>query len=112
MSISHVFRCVQKIEGSDRSKKEVREDISCKSQCTQHCEDQCGLRKSCDKARLTHSGHPRDEALDVKQLATAAIVMLFGIVISSFLFLGELCSRSPNISEIQYEEDENKDDKQ
>ena len=53
-----------------------------------------------------------DEALDVKQLATAAIVMLFGIVISSFLFLGELCSRSPNISEIQYEEDENKDDKQ
>ena len=53
-----------------------------------------------------------DEALDVKQLATAAIVMLFGIVISSFLFLGELCSRSPNISEIQHEEDENKDDKQ
>ena len=53
-----------------------------------------------------------DEALDVKQLATADIVMLFGIVISSFLFLGELCSRSPNISEIQYEEDENKDDKQ
>ena len=42
-----------------------------------------------------------NEALDVQQLATAAIVMLVGIIISSFLFLGERCCGSP----VEKEED-------
>ena len=45
-----------------------------------------------------------NEALNVKQLATAAIVMLVGIVLSSLLFLGELCYGSPEEREVQVEE--------
>ena len=41
------------------------------------------------------------QALDIQQLAPAAIVMLVGIIISSFLFLGELCCGSP----VEEEED-------
>ena len=42
-----------------------------------------------------------NQALDVQQLATAAIVMLVGIIISSFLFLGELCCGSPEMSQVE-----------
>ena len=42
-----------------------------------------------------------NQALDVQQLATAAIVMLVGIIISSFLFLGELCCGSPGMSQVE-----------
>ena len=52
-----------------------------------------------------------NEALDVQQLATAAIVMLAGIVVSSILFLGELCCGSPETTKVQYEEEEKIDDK-
>ena len=42
------------------------------------------LEKPLPKVRI-------NEALNVKQLATAAIVVLVGLVISSLVFLGELC---------------------
>ena len=42
-----------------------------------------------------------NQALDVQQLATATIVMLVGIIISSFLFLGELCCGSPEMSQVE-----------
>ena len=45
-----------------------------------------------------------NEALNVKQLATASIVMLVGIVLSSLLFLGELCYGSHEMRENQIEE--------
>ena len=52
-----------------------------------------------------------NEPLNVKQLATALIVILFGIVISSFIFLGEICCGVFKIAEIQDEEDEKRGDK-
>ena len=47
-----------------------------------------------------------NEAINVKQLATAAIIMLVGIVLSSLLFLGELCYGTPEVREAQVEEEE------
>ena len=47
-----------------------------------------------------------NEALNVKQLATAAIVMLFGIVLSSLLFLGELCYGTTEARETQVEKED------
>ena len=48
-----------------------------------------------------------NEALNVKQLATAAIIMLVGIVLSSLLFLGELCYGPPKVTKVQVEEEDN-----
>ena len=48
-----------------------------------------------------------NEALNVKQLATAAIIMLVGIVLSSLLFMGELCYGPPKVTKVQVEEEDN-----
>ena len=47
-----------------------------------------------------------NEALNVKQLATAAIVMLVGIALSSLLFLGELCYGTTEARETQVEKED------
>ena len=47
-----------------------------------------------------------NEPLNMQQLATAAIVMWSGIVICSFIFLGELCCGSPEKMEIMDKEEE------
>ena len=47
-----------------------------------------------------------NESLNVKQLATAAIIMLVGIVLSSLLFLGELCYGTTEARETQVEKED------
>ena len=40
-----------------------------------------------------------NEPLNLDQLGTAAMVMAAGMIISSIVFLGELCCRNPEIHE-------------
>ena len=41
-----------------------------------------------------------NEPLNLDQLGTAAMVMAAGMIISSIVFLGELCCRNPEIHEV------------
>ena len=42
-----------------------------------------------------------NEPLNLDQLGTAAMVMAAGMIISSIVFLGELCCRNPEIHEVK-----------
>ena len=41
-----------------------------------------------------------NEPLNLDQLGTAAMVMAAGMIISSIVFLGELCCRNPEVHEV------------